>query len=363
MAEAFNSNPYYRNEYKVNEDAGKFKMEGVEGSSSAVYKLLNNMKDDELNILALKMIYETHLKYPENDFLIKILDDIIFDLVKFHEIEISNFKTSNEIITTDTTKFKELSQEEYNKLSKYDKIKYDKEKNNLSLKSGMKETFKYYALANYTEDSVLINSFKKAQTKVRFDRILDNLSINDKNKFTNNEIDKIVITNPIVDYSFAEETKYFKTLKLINRLDYSLKKVNKHQDQSIINLSAKNLKSSDIETYNDISLLMSYYKESFNHLSINDYFEIIPSNLAYIDNIREKYNTDYFTFTYISDQDRPDKAFGRYIDYYFINFDLELGSVTYLENRYFKSRSYKYILNSLLYNSFFNIKNNINAKN
>lgn len=362
MVEAFNSNPYSRVDYKINEDAGKFKLEGVEGSSSAVYKLLNNMKDDELNILALKTIYETHLKYPENEFLIKLLDDIIFDLVKFHEIEISAFKTANEIIKADTTKINELSQEEYNKLSKYDKIKYDKEKNKLALKSGMNETFKYYALVNYTQDTVLIKSFEKAVSKVKFDKLLDNLSINDKNKFTNNEIDKIVITNPMVDYSIADETKYFKTLNLIKRLEYSLRKVNKHQDQSIITLSAMNLKSSDINTYNDIALIMSYYKESFNHLSIDDYFKIIPSNLAYIDNLRKKYNTDYFSFTYISDQDRADKVFGRYIDYYFINFDLELGSVTYLENRYFKSRSYKFILNSLLYNSFFNIKNNLDAK-
>jgi hypothetical protein len=126
-------------------------------------------------------------------------------------------------------------------------------------------------------------------------------------------------------------------------------------------LKSSNLYSADIDAYNDISTIMSYYIESFNHLSISDYFRIIPSNLAYVDEIVEKYDTDNFSFALLFDKDESN--WRRYVDFYFVNFDFSTGFTTYLNNNYLKTRSHQHILNSIIYTSIHDLKHGINPKN
>jgi len=360
--EYLNSNPYIRKAYEKDEDVGKFVLDGVEGNSSVLYKIINNLDDDALNILALKNVYETHLKYPDDSFMQKLLEDIIYDLVIYHDYSFDDFKnTENIIVSADTLDFKEISEEEYNALTKYQKIKYDKKKALHQGNNDPSRDYKLLAMANHTEDSLLIKHFNISESVTKLNNLLDNSVISVNENKENRKIDKVVIINPTAHYRNYISTNYFKTMKLEDRLESSLDIAKKHIDMDIVLLKSSNLYSADIEDYNDISIIMSYYMESFNHLSVSDNFRIIPSNLAYVDNLREKYDTDNFSFAMLFDN--MINYYSRYVDYYFVNFDFNTGLVTYLNNNKLKTRSYQHILNSIIYNSVFDLKHGINPKN
>ena len=116
-------------------------------------------------------------------------------------------------------------------------------------------------------------------------------------------------------------------------------------------MSTKNMNTSDIERYNDNSIINDWLTERFKN---GENSEEMVVGIDEIKAITEKYDTKYLCWSGIYNE----KGRKSHNTYFFILFNLESGEVMKYETRYTKSKDNKDLITSFVYNSLMHVKKN-----
>lgn len=282
--------------------------EDIEGESQRLYYFLNEMKNAEINVLALKYAWKAHKNDPDDTYLKGIAYDLIKELVYYHVDEINDFhknppppKTSIQEAKTSVDTNKIVTNK---KQSKYDKIR------NRKKTKKQKATFEYakYAFVDELKDDAFTKQFAKAKKSKKQWKIeqegYGNFSIWDQYRLYKKLQTKgyalgqkrAVIVNPFYlkkNYTKVED----KQVELVmSEKGESLFRdfIKKNAQLNGVNidiLDAGTLKQDQVEEFNDLVLLNEWFSQ---WLSFSDVEDMIVFNQDQIDALTKKYKTDYF---------------------------------------------------------------------
>lgn len=369
-------------------EAGVIDMSKQEGLSSPMYYMIDKMGHRDLNIIALRCIFDALVDYPEDVFLKKIAKDCIYDLMTYHKLFADDFATE---IFVDTATFNELSDKEYEALNKYDKIRYEKKKRSFKDKSELSYlnyAFMTYFKANANLVSLFGETKKVYDKKKSFYTKYKDYSVKEKEKIELEEldesekvgIDKVLVINPMYASVSKGKYQYFRSENKENTFIRNMKETAVMAGVEIEVLDAYDFDNKDIEKLNDLAVIMRFYIEHFNHKEFSTDMHIVNSNLAYVDRLTEKYGTEYFTITsgknYV--QGRSNRiavllytaylvvpfpwgvyyALTNELDYMFYmeTINATTGEVSFSTYKDAASRDHNYLMRSLFYDAFFTMK-------
>lgn len=286
----------------------------TEGNWQQVFYFLDKVPGEDISTLSLDYIWKLYQEDRKDKSLKKLAAGIIEDLVEEHELDYTYYKDESDT----STSFVELSEEEYNKLSKYEKIDYKKEL------SDNEETSKQlrYALSDILKDKEFKNLFFEIEDKVakRNEWLEDeenkDLETKKQEEKIEKEIEKekelygeklgidtiVLVTPQYAEYDYRKETpfQYIDSEKKQQTIiDFNTKFADKLGIKLNV-LDIKNLNSADYDKFNDYinfnkwfsELAKTYKFEDIQDLSKEMNFELI--NQAYADNLVTKYNTRYY---------------------------------------------------------------------
>ncbi len=289
----------------------------TEGEIHAVNSLFRNIKENELNAIALRYTFKSLQKYPDNKYLSDIKDDLFNDLVAKNKAAIKDFETKQQnYINPDVTEEKPDSlQKQSSKIRNIEKKK----------KNQKTTEFYNYIFAGLIDNEAFLNDFKKAiknnedlKAKIKkeneeegeesdnIDELADNEE-EDEDKLINNGyykrrgfqlgIDKILLYNPFYikfDFRKQQELRFFDTEK--SQLEYlALLKENAHKlDLNMDIISTNDLKTNGTELYLKHQLL-SDWTDEFNNWDIKGKKILFLSQD--INTIIKEHNTKYLNLT------------------------------------------------------------------
>lgn len=384
--------------YKVNYSVGSV-LEGykkIEGESQQIFYFLNTLNKKEISSIALHYNWKLLQKNPNDKYQEKICDDLFNLLTKNCKMYLSDFSTStkeevkqkneNNDKNTDTTK-----------LSKYEKIK--RKTKNEEVKND--DNFISFAFVDLLKDKNFVDKFNEKQkgidTKSKGDEDYNEESIaknkeqrkaekkqrrHEKNCGKSLGIDKILIVEP--SYEKQDERKKDQIRYIdseLNQIDLNdrIKKNAEIAELGLNILDSKSFLESDIDKYNNMSQLKEWFSEQLKNTK-NEVNGIIPFETKYINNITSKYQTKYACLIgFEKIRMKKDKVgwavAGLFCFYttlfsipyllkpenktFFFNllYNLETGENVFVEFSAFKSNDFNDLKNSLLYDTFHQIKN------
>ncbi|MDR1545050.1 MAG: M48 family metallopeptidase [Prevotellaceae bacterium] len=198
----------------------------VEGEMQQVSFFLNKINKKEANLLAVRKLMLALKKYPNDDFLGKMINDVLVDLIKENSMTLEDFSDFAKDAQIDTTSIVQMENvdNQQDKQDKYSKIKSKKQQLILP-----KEKFKTanYMLVDWKTDSLFLSFYKNSLTESEDNEIL-NVAKSQNAVIKQNE--KILILYP----SFA---KYNRRKK-----EYSYPYLQNSMFQNAIKQSVKSLK-------------------------------------------------------------------------------------------------------------------------
>lgn len=345
----------YKNNDKLNEVI--MESEKVEGDKQKLNYFLEKVTGEDLNIWAVKYLWDMK-KTMNNDYLDKISNDALKELVYSQKSKKKDFKTTYPINDTIQT----------------DSVAYDA---------------KLYAFVDHLSDSKFVKEFKKHERESKANDRKTTISNTKQAKIDFREdmlkikkgralgIEKIALVTPTVRsfdtrkeggerYFHGEDRKDI----FIDINKYCAKKRN--LDLTILS----NVTYENSDKYSNVSLLNDWVEERFSHGGVNIY----PFLSLYSDNLKGDYGTNYFMWSGIYTL-RAKKPFGNYFlfllgsvyvfvpasiyytlsdsqhtYYYSFLFDVENGDALMLKNEYFKSKDRQDYMKGYVYDTFNQIK-------
>jgi len=367
----------------------------MEGQSQRVNYFFRKAGSKTQLLLAVKLLWNYHLEYPKDVFMKDILDDAMrilisrasFTFDKISPPAIVNLQTDSTSANDSITKpsFIVLSDDDYDKLSKYDKIRYDRKyqeyfgSSSKKTKSTKKKLNYPYILSTESISADFKKYFKEMEAIYKND---DEYYEEEEDKEQEKlNISRIILVNPL----------YFKVSSgslVINDFEEKEKGVT----ESIKTMAAKkgirinlvdimSIDYDDVDKFNDLALMNSWLEELEN-LSYNDrQSRIIPWQSNYLSNIREKYNmryiatmgvldtkvkrtsgnvfwvlvggvvmwpaSPYFVSVAVSDHNN--------VNYFFYCVDLDTYKIVYFDMNKIHGKSTLDVINSLNYNTVYEL--------
>ncbi|UTW63353.1 M48 family metallopeptidase [bacterium SCSIO 12741] len=164
----------YKEQNKSSEAMSYYKK--VEGYSQDVSYFLRKIKKKELAITTTAKAYEIYQKYPDDKYLAKYAEDLMYHLISFYELSLEDFTRDKEDESEDEDGDDEESasaeseddededEDDDEELSKYDKIKKKKSED----KEAMSDDEKYYylnAFRSFFKDPDFEIMFEKAYSR------------------------------------------------------------------------------------------------------------------------------------------------------------------------------------------------------
>ena len=295
----------FANAKRRKEVTGYYKKQ--QGNVQQSYYLLNKLKAKDLTLLAARYNYMLSEKYPETTIIKKRLEVLFTEMVYFYDMDKSNFKFSVAKSTTPDTTAVQIK----TATSKYDRIKSKKKK-------GIQQTSdKNWALESFIDcncENEIADWFKKGQErsdKLKYQRgETDDLELNKESKKKNQDyeklkkrhgrslgIDRIVLVDPY--YIVYDQLSKKDNLKMIQsekeEVEHlqEMKSMAKETSLDMDILSNYTFKTSDVDRFNDFSLLTEWISErSFLEDKTN-----ITSSAEEVQSLVKKYDTKYFAWT------------------------------------------------------------------
>ena len=239
--------------------------------------------------------------------------DDLFILLNDHHESLDDFQKSGRAISQeppvqnpDTTS-SELSKEDYEKLSKYEKIRLQKkEKDQVETRPGELAYWKF-AFTDYLTQPGFKSGFSDAKeehekrkeredyfTSYRGRKEWNNLQAKKRKKGVRLGIDKIVMVNPFymrLDIRKENEMQYIKSELGQDNLRQLITETNQISNLKITTLDVLNLKGKDTDRFNEIRFLNEWFSEQIVH---DDMSLTVGYSQEKINQIAEKYDTDYF---------------------------------------------------------------------
>ena len=267
----------------------------VEGQSQRISYLFEMISNKELTALAVKLLWNYHEDHPEDAFIINVLNASIDLLIDKNSISYNSIyppkiysknTTSIDSSTTIKPKFKKLSKLEYEALTKYDKIRYDKKYiqyyGKTTSKSNTIQTKNYlYVLSSEYANPNFKKLYKSREIEV--------------GKEVNSQVDiqNILIVNPQYyqikdDFIMVQGTEEHEL-----EFTQSIIQMGAKRNIKINSLDILNIQAHDVAGFNDLALLNAWLIE-YELLTESDQMKYaVPWLSNYTDIIRQKYNLRY----------------------------------------------------------------------
>jgi hypothetical protein len=331
--------------------------EKIEGASQRLYYLLDNLKEDEFNVVALSYVYNAHKQHPDDKKLNRFTDSLFSQLVNVNNLFLNSFSkyTKSELKAMDTVKTF-VSKEEEEEDSKYSKIKKEQQKIELD---NVDENFTKYAFVDLLKDEEFVQRFTK-MAKGLTQASSDNRKVvtSDKKKKKANTgepllgISKVIFLDP-----FYQKVKSEKGTEYLNYYESEEKeaflseiqiKCAKRLKLEYVTFSDKNISTTDLDLYNENALINEWLGERFRHGSNN--YEAM-TGYEEMKKISEKHGTPYIAWGGVYNS----KGRRSHNTYFFIVFNIETGQLMKFETRYTKSKDNKDLITSFVYNSLMHV--------
>lgn len=279
----------------------------IEGSSQQLYHMLSKLSSLELNCIALHYAWKLKQKYPSDEYVKKISNDLMHELISRHNVTVNDFnqKPKEELKKEIVAQNDSSSTEE---ASKYEKIKKKKTTDKIE----KEEKFISYVFVDLFSDLAFKDSFEYALEDYNEEKRKKELEANSEEESTKRKqeklekrkgkalgIDKIVVVDPYyikIDERKEDQIQYISTAT--NQLNFSntLEENAKLAHLEIDVLTPKTFGIHDEEKYNDLSVLNEWIDEQ---IKIDEDLEsnVILFDSTYLDPVISHYNTDYFLWT------------------------------------------------------------------
>lgn len=283
----------------------------VQGPSQRVNYFLRKANSKTLSSLAIKFIYEYHKKYPEDTYINNLLsialkfqvNDVGIDFARIYE----PVRILPDSILQDTSKnefsdgFRKLSQDEYNILSKYDKIRYDKKYREHFGSRNTKSVSTETKVKNYLH----ILSAEKNDNE--FKTLYTNSIESEEEKKEQIKVSKFMLVNPLFFQVKDDDILVEGAENIKNKFTNSIKNMAYKRNIGFSRLDILDIKSNDVDKFNDLARMNSWLSE-YQSLTELDTRYIIPWQSAYIGYIKDKYNSKYIATSGLLavESNRPD---------------------------------------------------------
>ncbi|MBN2746463.1 MAG: M48 family metallopeptidase [Bacteroidales bacterium] len=373
-------------------------LDSIEGLSSQFSNMIRKMERKELNILAVRHIFDAMENDPENDYLKSLAKSSIKDLIEINEMQVSDF-LEKPLDSTKASEFKALTDEEYEALGKYDKIKYNKEKEKYD-QTGYN--------GNYLATAFIKYFSKKSTYKELYQEIADKISNNEEERETKekpnifsrwssgrkyfiensfkkkNSVKKMIMINPSMTNRTRGSYDYIKSEKHESEFLAAIKRASNATNIKTTILDAYLFDSEMVDAYNDLGLSTRFYVEFIDHEYLIGSKEIICSNANYMIQLADNYSTDYFaisglynnfygnrignaifsipvhlvTFPYLLPRTAVNLVMGdNYTEFLYQAVNIRTGELVYYYNNKVDMPDKKFVLNSIIYDAFYNMNN------
>jgi len=273
----------------------------VEGQSQRVFYFFKKASTKTLSSLAVKSLWKLHTEYPNDKYVEKLLNaalefqveelNIHFDAI-YPPAKIELVKNdSDSTIVVAKVDFKVLSKEEYEELSKYDKIRYDKKYE------------KYFGAqkAHPKQKTVKTKSYLKIlsteSVNPEFKALYQSFEGSSEMLANTDELNvkHLVVVNPLF-YQVKEDDLIVKgTEDKEIRFDNSIVEMAERRNIDVDLVDILYISKSEVSKFNDLALMNSWFRE-YEALSDIDRMELmIPWQTNYISDLRQKYDMRYIS--------------------------------------------------------------------
>jgi predicted Zn-dependent protease len=394
----------------------------VEGNQQQCYHLFSKMDAPQLNMVALRYVYDLSL-IDSSYTIIAMRNDLAEDAVELNDIHYADMKKTYAAFLEaqknpiDSAEIKKVVKEKIETdpasdsktfVSKYDKLREAKKKKEkeeaAETKKSEKSKFNLLAFADIQEQPAVIKMFEaaegvaaeKAAAKEAEEARLAKMSeyqrrkLEQKKNSSDNKnglclgIDTVVFVDPF--YYMADDRK---GLKLIESENQQIEFANQIRENAAYSglmidlLNPKSFTENDVEKYNDMSIVNDWMGERLDH---EDELEIIPLETDRIIPVTVKYNTDHFCYTGIYTYKEKREGRGYYLllsvflypalpfaiayavtpehhtYYYTLMYNVKTGTPDVIQTITLKSKSKDGYINSIMYDMMLQIRRDANVK-
>lgn len=413
MGKALYGMAKYKNDGNYS-DVGKYYGK-VEGQQQQCYHLFYQMNGPQLNMIALRYLYDLSAK-DSSAFICSLRDDLAEEAIRVNEIHFTDMKKTTDLYyelkkaASDTVVKKDSvvapvavksTGDDKGYVSKYDKLRQEKKKKeqNQVVETKKADASKFYLLAfsDILNQPGVAAMFDRAEKKSEERKAaeqaekarIEKMSPYEYRKMKQDEknnvrktglslgIDTVVFVDP---FYFEADDRH--GLKLINSETQLLKfseqiaENAKYAQLNIQVLNPKTFGAGDVDLYNDLAMINDWMGERLDH----DDMEIIPLQAENIATVAKKYNTTHFCYTGVfSYKQRRDNVLGillysiiiypllpfgivyactpeHHTYYYTFMYDVNTGKQDINQTIHLKSKSKNGFINSIMYDTMLQIK-------
>jgi len=370
-----------------------------QGEFQQVLYLFNRMSDEELAAIAVEYLYLLNKTIPTDLFIEKLMLDAFRTLIHQEEMKLDYYVKNSEIEDILLKNAEEMLADPYANIDTANytdrqKAKLEREVKRQLKKREEKIQFDQFVFADILTEPRFDSIFKQIDAELeKIKNATKDLGYASQAKARNKarrkaykygvslNADKIVLADPYyskIDERKDIQTKYIKSEK--KQLDFreSVSKNAERLDLEIEILGKKESMNDDINRLNEISISNNWLEE----LAAHDKVKIIPYNYQFMKPLSESYGTNYFAWMgllnarlktefngtlfavslltvyplpfYLASLIRPDYA----TYYYALVVNVETSEVLIEESRYNDTRDNNDLIQSQIYDTFFQIKRN-----
>lgn len=277
----------------------------TEGNLQSITYFFNKVDKKTITALAVKFLWHYHKENPDDKYMSKIFSLAIEELSEILDLNFDMIIAPplNYIDTNNQVKFLVLSNDEYNALSKYDKIRYDKkyaqEFGSKNKNPRLIETKSYLRVLS-TES--IDPDFKLAYENYKQGKIfaLDDNNSNYKNKF--------ILVNPIYFHLFDYKLDIFKTIDGKTKFLQSIKKTAKAASFHMEVLDINEISVEETDEFNDLAVLNSWLSEYAIMADLIKSHFGVPWQSRLIEDIAKRHDVKYLLATGIISQKKMQSA-------------------------------------------------------
>ena len=380
----------------------------VEGESHRIYYLLSKMDQAEITILATKYNWQLHQQNPDDAELALLVKDVFKELA-YNFNNLGSFSTTALplpekvkdttltliplTIEVDTVEKELTDSASTENLSKLEKIKLRNEVQTGNTDSPITESisYQYYAFVNELKTESFLAAYKQGledheeeKARTEYYESEEGKSAWKKIKKRNDKhgkklgLDKVVVVNPFylsLDFRSSGEVEYIRSEHKQSKFRESIKKIADISSLDATLLDVTDLSTGDIEKFNDIVKVNQYFSQQMSHYD----FSLTPGfQQNAINDLAEKYDTDYFLWTGVISLHEEHNGWRGFWGavlmpyvipfsianlvtpqydtmYYAILFDIKTGRRSIIKMDYFNKRDTNTILQAHIYDVFFQI--------
>ncbi len=379
MAKALCAASVYRNKRNLGNVTRYWRK--VEGESQQVFHILNEYDTEDLNTLAVAYSYELLRDYSDDAAIKAILNKALKELVYTNNLGPSDF-------AKEESSQKEVIESLFQNDSSVASLRSSKIKNIKKKKSSADfsdEDYYKNGLRNYFNDTLFSGMFSRIYQEYKDagyqerEAYKSTPSIKQNQDPKNLGIDSILCLTPeyvSLDSRVESRIRYTATAKGLDELQGYISDFSQDMGLYVQTLDYKNIESTEIDRYNDLSTLKDWVNE---RLRLENSGALI-SNFDEIEDLIEKYGTPYIAYTgnvsaLVKEKSPVFKVIrslalfpllpGTILDLstpdydcfnYFFLFDLRSGTAHLADYHYYSSSNSPSYVKSILYNNLIQIK-------